>query len=96
MEIRNVTEFRNFVTSNGLGSSHPDIQAVVICVMDYERGCNCWKAKDRQKIYNNCRLLYARAVLIVTSSLQAHFLKHASNGKLSFYQNGVLLASIHR
>ena len=96
MDIRNVTEFRNFVTSNGLGGSHPSVQAVVICVMDYERGCNCWKTKDRQVIYNNCRILYAKAVAVVTSSLQAHFLKHSSGGKISFYQDGVLLASMRR
>ena len=94
MDIRNVTEFRNFVNLNGLTNSHSTLQGLVGCVMDYERACGCWSQEKKQKIYNNCKILYAQAVSIATSQMRNAFLSKAPDRRLNFYQDGQLLASL--
>lgn len=96
MDIRNVTEFRNFVNINGLRGLHGDIDAVAICVMDYERGCNCWKNGDKQKIYNNCKALYVKSMGVVLGQFSAHFLAKTPGHSLTFFQDGVAIGSMRR
>jgi hypothetical protein len=96
MDIRNVTEFRNFVNSNQLRGLHKDIEAVSICVMEYERECNCWKNNDRQKIYENCKSLYTKAVGTVINSFKPHFLSHVSDQNLTFYLSGRPIGTMRR
>lgn len=96
MDIKNVTEFRNYVDAHGFRSLHKDIEATCICVMDYERGCNCWKANDRQKVYNNCKALYARAVGTITKLFAPQFLTYAQGHGITFYQDGIVIGSIRR
>lgn len=96
MEIRNVTEFSNFVNGNGLRGLHPDIEAVSICVMDYERGCNCWKGNARQKIYNNCKSLYTKSVGTVLGSFSSHFLSKCGDYCITFMQDGITIGTLRR
>lgn len=96
MEIRNVTEFRNFVNGNGLRGIHPDIDAVAICVMEYERGCNCWKGNARQQIYNNCKALYIKSMGAVLGTFAGHFLSHCRDNCLTFMQDGIPIGSLRR
>ena len=94
MDIRNVTEFRNFVNANQLNGLSKEIQAVTICVTDYERGCSCWKGSDRQKIYDNCKALYIRAVGIITTQFASQFIEKTPDRRVIFSQDGVPLGSV--
>ena len=96
MEIHNVTEFRNFIDANGLRNLHHDIDAVAICVMDYERGCNCWKGDERKKLYNNCKALYVKAMPIIITKFSAHFLAKAVGFGITFSQDGITIGSMRR
>ena len=96
MDIRNVTEFRNFLTTTRLTGLHQSIDAVLHCVMDYERGCNCWKTNDKQRIYNNCKMLYQTAVSLVMCSYKGQFLAHAPDGRICFYQDGRPIGTMQR
>jgi len=96
MDIKNVTEFRNFVSSNGLANSSPEVTAAILCVMDYERGCSCWKNDERKKIYNNCKILYSRAVSVVVRNLRHQFISKTADQIMTFYQDGISIGSIRR
>jgi hypothetical protein len=96
MDIRNVTEFRNFVNNNKLRNLHSDIDAVSICVMDFERGCTCWDGGARQKIYNNCVILYERSMGVVLTSFKPHFLAHTIDQAMTFYIDGRVIGSMRR
>lgn len=96
MDIRNVTEFRNFVDAHGLRSLHRDIEATCVCVMDYERGCSCWNNSDRQKIYNNCKGLYARSVGVIVKMFSPQFLNFAPKNIITFWQDGIAIGTIRR
>lgn len=96
MDIRNITEFRNFVDRNGLRSLHHDIEAVSICVADYERGCSCWNAGDRDKVYNNCKCLYLKSVGISIRQFAPQFLAASQGQAINFLQDGNLIGSIRR
>lgn len=96
MDIHNVTEFRNFVNNNQLRNLHADIDAVANCVMDYERGCNCWKENQRQKLYDNCKTLYRRAIGIISTTYKPHFMKYVTDQQLNFYIDGRIIGSIRR
>ena len=93
MDIRNVTEFRNYIVANQLASLSRDIEAVVICVADYERGCSCWKAGDRDKIYANCKGLYVRAVQTISRQFAPQFTGPART-TITFLQDGVQISKV--
>lgn len=96
MEITNVTEFRNFVQQHGLQGKNGDVDTVITCMSEYERACNCWNGSTRQKLYNNCKILYLRAMGAVTGPMAAHFLAHAEGIGITFYQDGVSIGSVRR
>lgn len=93
MDIRNVTEFKNYVMANKLASLSRDIESVVICLTDYERGCSCWKAGDRQKIYDNCRALYIRTAQMIERQLGQQFAA-AAGGSIRFSEGGIVIARV--
>lgn len=96
MNIRNATEFRNFTNANQLNGLHNYIAAVGICIADYERGCSCWKAGDREKIYSNCKALYVRAVGLVMAQYAANFLAKTPDRRIFFSQDGVSIGEVSR
>lgn len=96
MDIRNVTEFRNFVNNNQLRTLHSAIDAVCICVMDYEKGCGCWNNNDRQRIYENCKILYQQAIGVISNTYKSHFMAHVIEQQLNFYMDGRIIGSIRR
>ncbi len=93
MDITNVTEFRNFVKNNNLTHLDRELEAVVICVQDYERGCACWKAADLQKVYDNCRCLYVKAVGLVIRQYAAQFRAYTLDG-IRFSTDGRAIGAI--
>lgn len=96
MDIHNVTEFRNFINGNKLSGLDPAIAAVGVCVTDYERGCSCWKAGDRQKIYNNCKALYIKAVGIIVTKFATQFSEKVVDKKITFSQDGITIGGVGR
>ena len=52
MEIRNVTQFANFISCYGFAGLDGSFQQVITCVNTYKASCNCYKAEDKQTLYN--------------------------------------------
>lgn len=95
MEIKNVTEFRNFIRSNNLNGINGLIDQTTTCVDEYEHGCNCWKAKERQNIYNRCRVNYENAVG-VSMGLKTRFLQCTSDSMITFFSDGRVIGVMRR
>ena len=95
MDIHNVTEFRNFIVSHNLNNLNNAFDGIVKCLMDYERGCNCWRGNARQKIYDNCKVQYAQIIPVV-NQFAAHFLAHADGHGITFFQDGAIIGTVRR
>lgn len=96
MNINNVTEFRNFINGNGLRGLHPTIDGTANCIGEYERGCNCWNAGDRDRLMQNCKDQYIQSMSPIQSTYRAHFLVHTTDQNLTFYLDGRIIGSIRR
>ena len=62
MDIRNVTQFSNFVEGNNLTRLDSNFQQIVNCLNAYKRGCDCWKRSDRETEYKKCYNQYLSTV----------------------------------
>ena len=60
MEIRNVTQFASFISSNGFNNLDGIFIQIIQCVNTYSAACNCYKVEDKRKIYSMCCKLYLR------------------------------------
>ena len=97
MEIRNVTQFANFMSSNELANLDSIFQQIIQCVNSYASACNCYKVEDKLKLYNNCTRMYSDAVKIVVPKLKNVILAKVPLGKISFYtDNGTLITTVSR
>lgn len=97
MEIRNVTQFSNWISSSGIASTDPVFQQIVKCMNNYTASCNCHKVQDKQNIYNACNKMYVDAVRIVLPRLKNTILTNVPGGKITFYlDNGSIIATVSR
>jgi len=88
MDIRNVTQFASFVSSNGLTSLDPTIRQVVICLEDFNRQCNCHRREDKNRIYVNCNNLYIAAAGMAAGRFRDAFLSKTDERHIAFYSDG--------
>ena len=42
--------------------------------LNYNAACNCWKAEQKQKLYDNCTMTYKNAVQNVVPKFKNEFL----------------------
>ena len=70
MDIKNVTQFCNFLTSSGVVQLNPAFQQVVNCVQNYSAACNCHKTQDKQSLYAECNKLYSQCIMAVIPSIK--------------------------
>ena len=68
MEIRNVTQFVQFISNNGLQTLDGRFLQLITCLNNYKAHCNCHKSRDKREIYLNCCDLYKQSVIIFECS----------------------------
>ena len=95
MDIRNATQFANFVSKGNLVNLDMTFQQVVFCINNYNAACNCWKAEDKKKLYDNCTVTYMNAVKSVVPRFK--FLSKTEERQIQFYtDNGALIGLVCR
>jgi hypothetical protein len=97
MDIRNATQFANFVSKGNLVNLDMTFQQVVFCINNYNAACNCWKAEDKKKLYDNCTVTYMNAVKSVVPRFKNEFLSKTEERQIQFYtDNGALIGLVCR
>jgi hypothetical protein len=97
MDIRNATQFANFLRTSGFQMKDMAFQQVIFCVDQLGRMCNCWKAEDKKKLYDQCTLSYMNAVKHVVPKFQNDFLSKTEDRQINFYtDNGGIIGSVNR
>ena len=97
MDIKNPTQFANFVGANGLTGLDNSFLEAVICMNHYAAACDCHKRADKATIYETCQRIYQNAVRNVVPKHKGIFLSKAGATQISFYaDNGSLIGIISR
>ena len=97
MDIRNPTQFANFVRTSGLIMKDMSFQQVGFCVDQISKACNCWKAEDKKKLYDNCVMVYMNSVKNVVPRFKNDFLAQTQDRSINFYtENGNLICVVNR
>lgn len=97
MDIRNATQFAAFVSKGGLKDLDITFQQIILCINNYASACNCWQARDKQKLYDNCTTIYTNAVRNVVPKFKANFLAQTEERQIQFYtDNGSLIGLVCR
>jgi hypothetical protein len=94
MDIKSVTEFRNFILLKNLIDLHPLIKQLQQCVTNYEKACSCLKKSYKEIMYNECKKMYETIVPIIISELKVPFINNSPSKQIRFYQDGKLLGTI--
>ena len=85
MDIRNATQFSNFVKAAHIESLDMAFQQVVMCVNNYAGACNCWKAEVKQRLYDDCTRKYMDAVRNAVPRLKSQILDKTSDRQITFF-----------
>ena|ERR1035437_895397 len=97
MDIRNATQFANFVSKGNLQNLDMTFQQIVFCINNYNAACNCWKAEDKKKLYDNCTVIYMNAVKNIVPKFKNEFLSKTEERRIQFYtDNGALIGLVCR
>jgi hypothetical protein len=85
MDIRNVTQFYNFITQNDMVNLHSALQQISDCIHNYQLACSCYDGTVRNKTYQDCNRKYIDAVRSAVPSLSAQFLSKTGNNTIEFF-----------
>lgn len=97
MDIRNATQFVNFTEAAGITGNDMAFQQVAMCVRNYAGACNCWKAEDKKRLYDDCTRKYMDAVRNVVPRLKQAFLDKTPDRQITFFlDNGSVIGLICR
>ena len=97
MDIRNPTQFINFVKQGGLENLDMNFMQLAQCLDKFSHACNCHKAEDKQKMYNNCNVIYMNSVRGVVPRFKNEFLSKTEDRQIQFFlDNGTLIGLICR
>lgn len=97
MDIRNVTQFASFVSSNGLITLDLNFKQIAICIGDFMRYCGCHRQADKDRIYQNCNRIYIEAVKLAATRFKNEFLSKTTDRQIAFYlDNNQLIATVSR
>ena len=94
MDIRNCTQFANFIGANNLSGLDNGLLEMVLCMNHYSAACDCHKREDKQKIYQTCQQIYINTVRGIVPRHKAAFLSKAGVTQIAFYADGGLLIGI--
>jgi hypothetical protein len=97
MEIGNVTQFSNFISSNNLIRLDGIFQEITNCINNYNASCNCYKLSDKQAMYVNCNKLYSNAIKNIIPKFKYDILSKTSDNKIIFkLDNGTIISILSR
>ena len=97
MDIRNASQFANFLHGSGLTNKDSSFQEVVFYNDRVAKSCKCWKAEDRQKLYDQCTAAYRNAVRNVVPRFKNDFLSKTDDRQIQFFlDNGSLIGIVCR
>lgn len=97
MQINNVTQFVNFLSSNSFQDLDTMFIQTIQCVSKYSSTCSCYKAEDKMKMYNLCCKLYLDSVVHVIPKFKNIILQKIPEGKITFLNdNGSVIAIVSR
>lgn len=97
MDIRNATQFANFIKSGGLQGLDMVFQQIVICVDNVAHTCNCTKVEEKRRMHNNCNVIYMNAVRGAVPRFKNDFLSRTQDRQIQFFaDNGSLIGLICR
>jgi hypothetical protein len=97
MDIRNTTQFVNFIKKGGLENLDMNFLQLSQCVDKLAHACNCHRAEDKQKMHNNCNVIYMNAVRGVVPRFKNEFLSKTEDRQIQFFlENGSLIGLVGR
>lgn len=97
MEIKNVTQFANFIKQNDIARLDGIFSQIVDCIDNYSKACNCHKVEDKRRMYDNCNKLYVNAIRNAMPRLKSEILSKIPERQISFYaDNGSLISIVSR
>jgi hypothetical protein len=97
MDIRNVTQFTSFISSNGFQSLDNGFLQIIQCMNNFQASCNCYKVEDKQRMYAMCCKLYNSAVIHIVPKYKNALLQKIPEGRIAFYyDDGGLIATVSR
>jgi hypothetical protein len=94
MDIRNATQFANFISQHGLASLHPTFQQVVTCIHDYSVACNCHANENKATLYNNCNNMYNSGATVASTKFRSIFLSKIPDRIISFFNDSGKIIAI--
>ncbi len=72
-------------------------QQIVSCVDNLTRACNCWKAENKKRMYDNCNTIYMNTVKHVVPKFKNDFLSKTEDRQIQFFaDNGTLIGLVCR
>ena len=95
MRISTAVEFYHFAKSNGFANLAPEVQQLINCIDEYGRMCPCDGNEARTAKFNQCRNFYL-AFVAKSNSYKASLLGKVADGRITFYNDKQLLASLNR
>ena len=96
MDVRGSGAFYHFAKNNGLNGIHPEVNALIVCMEEYDRLCACDSPEFRDSKLNQCRAIYENFIS-KADGFKSTFLSKTSDGRVSFYSDhGRLIKSFSR
>jgi len=97
MDIRNPTQFVNFIKQNGLENLDMNFLQLVQCIDKFSHACNCHRGEEKQRMYNNCSVIYMNSVRGVVPRFKNELLSKTEDRQIQFFlDNGSLIGLICR
>ena len=97
MEIRNPTQFANFIRQGGFQNLDMAFIQIVTCIDNASKMCNCHGGVDKRKMYDTCNIIYMNAVRQVVPRFQNEFLSKTTERQINFFlENGSLIGLVCR
>jgi len=95
MRISSPAELFHFVKNYGMTNLSPETSALVICMEECSRLCNCDTVAVRKSKANQCRAIYV-AFASKSSRFKTALLSKITDNQLSFYVDGQIISTITR
>ena len=96
MNIRNVTEFVNFSSSNNLTSLDASFAQIIQCIEKYKYKCSCYNNQDKINQYNECNRLYSNIVLSILPRFKSQIFSKVGDLQIYFYDGNRLIGILSR
>lgn len=94
MDIRNTTQFANFIGANDFTKLDNALLEIVLCINNFSAACDCHNRNDKMIIYNTCQGIYYNAVRNVLPKHQGAILSKTGTNHIAFYTDGGALIGI--